>query len=816
MLDRATALALAHETDLPRLTARARAVRDAGFGRTITFSKKVFIPLTHLCRDACGYCTFATTPKPGRRAFLTPDEVVTIAKAGEAAGCAEALFTLGDKPELRWRQAREELATLGFPTTIAYLEHVAERVLRETSLLPHLNPGVMTEDELRRLRRVSVSQGIMLETTADRLGAKGGPHWGAPDKVPALRLATIEAAGRLAIPFTSGILIGIGETRVERIEALLALRDLHAQHGHLQEVIIQNFRAKPKTPMARSADAETDDLAWTIAVARIVLGADISIQAPPNLQEPGYGRLVDAGIDDWGGVSPVTPDFVNPERPWPQIDALAAETARVGKQLAERLAVYPRHALDAGRWQDASLVPRVLGAIDADGLRRTDAWQPGTRQPVPARDAALIRAPHVRPSDAIGPLLDRAQRGETLEASDVVRLFAARDDDFAAVCRAADEVRTATVGDRVSYAIVRNVNYTNICYFRCRFCAFSKGKLADNLRGAPYDIGLDEIARRAREAWERGAGEVCMQGGIHPDYTGRTYLDIVRAVKTAVPDMHVHAFSPLEVWHGATTLGLPIGEYLAELKRAGLGSLPGTAAEVLDDEVRDVLCPDKVSASQWLDIVRAAHRAGVRTTATIMYGHVDRPVHWARHLLRLRALQAETGGFTELVPLPFVAAEAPIALKGGARPGPTFREAILVHAVARLVLHPGIPNIQASWVKLGPEGVKLALAAGANDLGGTLMNESITRAAGAEHGEEFPVADMEALIRSVGRTPRLRTTLYEDAAPEHRERALAAEPLAPIRLETAHAWSRGGRESGAPRRLAKPREAGGRAVPLDL
>jgi FO synthase len=790
--------------DLESLMREAAQLRDAAFGDRVTFSKKVFIPLTHLCRDNCGYCTFVHPPKKGEAAYLSPEQVLAIARAGQAAGCAEALFTLGDKPELKWKPAAEALAAMGHATTLDYLAAMGALVFKETGLLPHFNPGLMDAADLARLRKASVSMGIMLESTADRLGERGGPHFGAPDKVPALRLATLKAAGEAKVPFTSGILIGIGETRRERIEALLALRDLHEQHGHLQEVIIQNFRAKPDTRMASSPEPSFEELLWTVAVARLIFRDTLSVQAPPNLQAPGYGRLIEAGIDDWGGVSPVTPDHVNPERPWPQLDALAAESLRYGKVLTERLAVYPRYVADRA-WIDPALRPRVLAISSASGLRRDNDWRPGLVMAMPADDMATLAMPSVRPSASLAPIVDRAARGEDLSEGDIVRLFEARGPDFAAVTQAADALRREVVGETISYAVVRNINYTNICYFRCGFCAFSKGKLAANLRGSPYDLTTQEIVRRAREAWDRGATEVCMQGGIHPEYTGQHYLDVCRAVREAIPGMHVHAFSPLEVWHGATTLGRTIPDYLAALRDAGLGSLPGTAAEVLDDEVRDVLCPDKVSTEQWLDIMRAAHKVGLRSTATIMFGHVDRPEHWARHLLRLRNLQKDTGGFTELVPLPFVAAEAPIALKGAARMGPTFREAVLMHAIGRLALHPHIANIQTSWVKMGVAGAKVCLQAGANDLGGTLMNESITRAAGAEHGEELPPDAMERLIAELGRTARIRTTLYGDAGQERHDAAHAAPALAPIQLEVAERWTGSLSESEKRRVLPKPR-----------
>lgn len=754
--------------DLAPMMRAAASRRDAAHGAVVSYSRKVFIPLTKLCRDVCHYCTFAHPPRAGEAAYLSRDEVLQIARAGRDAGCAEALFTLGDKPELRYRAAREELDRLGHDTTLSYLAEMAQLVFAETGLLPHLNPGLLDADDLVRLRKVSVSQGMMLESSAARLSERGGPHFGSPDKDPAARLATIRMAGEQRVPFTTGILIGIGETRRERIDALLALRDLHLQHGHLQEIIVQNFRPKPGTRMADVAAPSLDEHLWTISAARLIFPAAMNIQAPPNLNPGALNRLVDAGINDWGGVSPVTPDHVNPEAPWPHLRLLERATRAAGKRLTERLALYPSYVRDSQNWVEPALRTAVLQRVDADGWPRHDSWSPGGDAPMPP-DALRIGAPLLAESE-LAPLIARAAAGHELAEGDIVRLFQARDDDFSAVCAAADSLRRDVCGDTVSYVVTRNINYTNICSYKCQFCAFSKGKMSENLRGRPYNLSLDEIALRARQAWQRGATEVCMQGGIHPDFTGQTYLDICRAVLDAVPGMHVHAFSPLEVHQGAATLGLPLDEFLRQLKAAGLGTLPGTAAEVLDDEVRAILCPDKINTERWLDVMRAAHKVGFKTTATIMYGHVDGYVHWARHLLRLRRLQAETGGFTELVPLPFVHMEAPLYLKGRARRGPTFREAVLMHAVSRLVLHPLIPNIQTSWVKMGPEGVKACLRAGANDLGGTLMDETITRSAGAVHGNEMTPETMDAIIRSIARLPRQRTTLYTDA-PDDRVRA---------------------------------------------
>jgi len=767
---------LSPDQPLDSLMARAAALRDSAHGNLISYSRKVFIPLTTLCRDVCHYCSFATSPREGVRAYLSPEEVLAIARSGAGAGCQEALFTLGDKPELRYRQAREELEQMGYASTIEYLAAMCERVRIETGLLPHANPGVMNRGEIALLRRSCASQGIMLESAAARLCGRGGAHFGSPDKHPAARLETIRLAGELAVPFTTGILIGIGETRDERVEALLALRDLHRRHGHLQEIIIQNFRAKPDTKMARSGEPDDVELKWTIAVARLIFGAPMNIQAPPNLTAR-YGELIAAGINDWGGVSPVTPDHVNPEAPWPQVEALRAISAREGKSLLERLTLYPAYALNPTKWLDPALLPAVLAASDASGFARADAWAPGIAgvrvSPVPASG---------RVSRHVLQALADVEAGKPLSEAQLVALFEARAADFHAVCKAADALRARVSGDLVRYVVTRNINYTNICSYRCTFCAFSKGKTHEALRGTPYDLPMEEIARRVGEAWERGATEVCMQGGIHPDYNGETYLQICRTVKQACPSMHVHAFSPLEVTHGAQTLGLSLREFLIELKAAGLGSLPGTAAEILDDEVRAVICPDKLDTEDWLQVMREAHALGLRSTSTIMYGHMERPLHWARHLIRLRDLQARTGGFTEFVPLPFVHMEAPMYLKGRARRGPTSREAVLMHAVARLALHPHITNIQTSWVKMGVEGARQCLEAGANDLGGTLMNESISRAAGTEHGQEFPSAAMRQLIHAIGREPLQRNTLYGPAGAEREAAALRAAPLTELRL----------------------------------
>ena len=780
---------------LDDLCAEARRLREAGHGSLVTYSPKVFIPLTKLCRDVCHYCTFARPPRRGERAYMAEEEVLAVAQAGAAAGCHEALFTLGDKPELRYRVAREELAALGCGTTLEYLARCARLVLEETGLLPHVNPGVLTRADLEALRAVSVSQGLMLETSSDRLSSRGGPHFGSPDKLPARRLETIAEAGEARVPFTTGILIGIGETREERLEALLAIRELGERYGHVQEVIVQNFRAKPETRMAAAPEPTLEELLWTAAAARVLLGPAWNVQAPPNLSYEDFPRLLDAGINDWGGISPVTVDHVNPEAPWPEVERLREATEARGLRLAARLAVYPEYLDEPDRWLDPAVLPHVLRRSDAEGLAREDTWAAGAadaRLPlsldgtpdllpnaiVSTKTAPVGNGSVPKLTPSVATALAKSREQIALDEHDVVALLTARGPDARAVSCAADDLRREVNGDTVTYVVTRNVNYTNVCYFRCGFCAFSKGRLAANLRGRPYLVPLDEIARRAREAWARGAVEICLQGGIHPGFSGDFYVDVCRAVKEAVPEIHVHAFSALEIWQGAATTGADLPDYLARLRAEGLGSLPGTAAEILDDEVRAVICPDKVNTEQWLDVHETAHGVGLPSTTTIMFGHVDRPLNWARHMLRLRDLQRRTGGFTELVPLPFVHMEAPIYLKGRARPGPTFREALLLHSAARLALHPWVTNIQASWVKLGVDGAKAALQAGANDLGGTLMNESISRAAGAAHGQELSPEGMEEAIRALGRTPRQRTTLYADAPPEQRRRSFGAAPLA--------------------------------------
>jgi 7,8-didemethyl-8-hydroxy-5-deazariboflavin synthase CofH subunit/7,8-didemethyl-8-hydroxy-5-deazariboflavin synthase CofG subunit len=750
-------------TPLDDLTALARVVRDGAHGRRVTFSPKVFIPLTMLCRDRCGYCTFAKAPARVTAPYLLPEEVLAIAEAGKAAGCHEALFTLGERPELRYPVAREWLAGQGYASTVDYLAAMCRLVLEETGLLPHANAGALDAQELATLRPVAASQGMMLESLDEGLAA----HRGAPDKEPARRLATLEFAGELAIPFTTGILVGIGNDRHDQLASLHAVAASHARHGHVQEVIVQNFLPKPGTSMAKADPCPPEDLQWAIAAARLVLPPEIHVQAPPNLSDD-FGPLLAAGIDDWGGVSPVTADHVNPERAWPALDILREATEAAGHTLAPRLTIYPTFAHDPARWLDPALHFPVMDASDAEGLARDATWCSGGEEPPPPLldqtgppRAAAATVDTVR--GAVAEVLAGVALGQEVGEAEIVTLFSARGPEVRMVAEVADDLRRRIAGDDVTFVRNRNINYTNVCTFKCRFCAFSKGPLSLNLRGAPYLLELDEITQRVVEAVDEGATEVCLQGGIHPNFDGDYYLHVLEAVRAGSPDIHIHGFTALEVTEGARRSEVPLAEYLTRLKEAGLKTLPGTAAEILDDEVRALICPDKINTEEWLEAHRTAHSVGLRSNITIMFGSVEHPVSWARHMVRTRNLQRETGGFTEFVPLPFVHMATPIYLQKKARRGPTFRETVLMHSVARIAYVGDIDNIQVSWVKLGAEGARQLLRAGANDLGGTLMDENISRAAGAQHGQRMGVEELEAIVAPLGRPLVQRSTLYASA-----------------------------------------------------
>jgi FO synthase len=829
----------ARGADLTDLMGSAARVRDVGLvaaGRpgVVTYSKKVFIPLTRLCRDRCHYCTFATTPGRLPAPYLSPDEVVEIARKGAALGCKEALFTLGDQPEERWPAAREWLDAHGYDSTLGYLRAMAIRVLEETGLLPHLNPGVMSWEDFQRLKPVAPSMGMMLETTSRALFEEpGGPHYGSPDKDPAVRLRVIEDAGRCTVAFTTGILVGIGETLQDRVDALFALRKMARQYGHIQEVLVQGFRAKPDTAMRSSDDLEPDELLAAIAVTRLVLGPGARVQSPPNLVEPGdVARLLAAGVDDLGGVSPLTPDHVNPERPWPQLDSLSEWCAEAGFTLRERLTAHPPYLAEP--WLDPRLRAHVAALVDpATGLAREEAipqglvWQEpdgglasagrtdldtaidtegrrtetrsdfdsayGDWGSLVVSDAARHRgtgAPAVpsrermRPEYAVA-LQEAEARGPAMSDAAALVLFdpepGAEIDALAAL---ADEVRKERVGDVVHYVVNRNINFTNVCYTGCRFCAFAQRRTDADA----YSLSLDEVGTRAEQAWAIGASEVCMQGGIHPDLPGTAYFDLAAEVKRRVPQMHVHAFSPMEVVNGASRTAMSIHDWLAAAKEAGVDTLPGTAAEILDDDVRWILTKGKLPTATWIEVVTTAHRLGIRTSSTMMYGHVDTPAHWLAHIRVLRGIQEETGGFTEFVPLPFVHQSAPLYLAGVARPGPTLTENRAVHAMARILLAGAIDHIQTSWVKLGIEGTRTMLAGGADDLGGTLMEETISRMAGSEHGSLKTVSELEEMAAGAGRPLMQRTTTYGEVSAERRELARVAtaqlRPEAgPVRLD---------------------------------
>ena len=738
----------------------------------LTFSPKVFIPLTFLCRDVCHYCTFAQTPKKVESPYLSIDQVISIAKEGEAHGCYEALFTLGDKPELRYRAAREWLSENGYKTTNDYLAACAEAVLNETSLIPHLNPGCLTADEITTLKPLSGSMGLMVESLSSRLTEKGQPHFGSPDKDPIFRMKTLEEAGRQKVPFTTGILIGIGETRLERLESLHKIAELHLTYNHIQEVIVQNFKAKPKTLMANASEPSFDELIWTIAMARLLLPNDISLQVPPNLNSDNIKQLSQSGINDFGGISPVTKDYVNPEAPWPEIEKLNKIISISNQCLKPRATLYPKYFNDLDSFSTPRISSKLLKITDSQSLIRSDFWRSGISNKIPSYPESVFNS-NIRQS------INNVEKKPSIE--NIQQLLETSDNDFKYVAEYANDIKSQMHGSDITFVVNRNINYTNICSFKCNFCAFSKGRGHDDLRGKPYNISHEEIIRRTNEAVARGATEVCLQGGIHPKYSGETYLDIVRAIRSASPSIHIHAFSPLEIDHGRKTLNISAKEFLVELKKAGLNSLPGTAAEILHDDIRAIICPDKLTSKQWIKIIETAHSVGLPTTSTMMFGHIEKTSHVAHHLFELLNLQKKTNGITEFVPLPFVADEAPIFRRGQARPGPTFKETILVHSVARILFQGQINNIQGSWVKMGLSGLKFLLSSGINDIGGVLMNESITRAAGASFGQELRLEEVEGIVNELGLNLQQRNTLYDSLNNNlHDLISLQSIPLIPI------------------------------------
>jgi FO synthase len=823
-LDPAEAVVLlqARGNDLDRLCqvaaqARDLGLRDAERAGVVTYSRKVFVPLTRLCRDRCHYCTFATTPGRVESPYLSPDEVLAIARAGQAAGCREALFTLGDRPEARWPAARKWLDAAGYPDTLSYLRAMAILVLEETGLLPHLNPGVLSWEEIQRLKPVAPSMGMMLETTARKLWSEpGGCHYGSPDKDPAVRLAVLEDASRSAVPFTTGILVGIGETIEDRADAIFQMRRIARQFGAIQEVIVQNFRAKPDTAMRWAPDADFEEYLATVAVSRVVLGPRMRIQVPPNLSRPDqFARLLAAGVDDWGGVSPVTPDHVNPERPWPEIERLTELTAQAGFELRERLTVHPPYALAGDPWLDPRVAPHVWALVDpSTGLARPDArptgrpwqepdqaWESSGRTDLHTAidstgritdgrsdfDAAYgswsvlreqvrhaPRAVHRVAPDVLGALRSAERNPAGVTDAEALALITADGAALDVVCELADAVRRDTVGDDVTFVVNRNINFTNVCYVGCRFCAFAQRESDADA----YTLSLTEVGMRAEEAWRAGATEVCMQGGIDPKLPGTAYFDLAAEVRRRVPGMHIHAFSPMEIVNGAARTGMPIREWLQAAKAAGLDTIPGTAAEILDDEIRWILTKGKLPADLWVQVVTTAHEVGIRSSSTMMYGHVDAPQHWVAHLRLLARIQQDTGGFTEFVPLPFIHQNSPVYLAGVARPGPTTRDNRAVHAVARLLLHGAIDNIQCSWVKLGADGCRSVLRGGANDLGGTLMEETISRMAGSTFGSLKTVAEMHEIAALAGRPGRQRTTTYGPVSAERATAALGFDTVA--------------------------------------
>lgn len=751
-----------------RLLALAGGVRDAGLeasGRpgVITYSRKVFVPLSTLCRDRCHYCVFVDTPgqllKKHKPAYMSPEQVLAVVRQGQTMGCKEVLLTLGDRPEERWPEARAWLDEHGFASTLDYVAHVARLVTAETGLLAHANPGVMSAEELRMLRPVAPSMGMMLETTSRALYEQPGQvHYGSPDKDPAVRLAVIEDAGRERIPFTTGILVGIGETLRDRAESLVAIREAHERHRHVQEVIVQNFRAKPRTAMQGAPDASVLEYVAAVAVARLVLGPRMRVQVPPNLSDPAeLDLLVRAGADDWGGVSPLTADHVNPERPWPHLSELAERTAALGFELRERLTAQPEFVLDAETWIDPALRPAVAALADAEtGL----AAAPRSADPVkaagrtassPAGTAESRRSVPPVSHRAVPPVSHRAvlRLAEAaaadplaLDDDEWTALLEATGDDLDALAATADDVRRYTVGEAVTLVVNRNLT-------------------SSGLRPAPTDdpttFTLDDAGAIAADAWDLGATEICVQGLLPGDADPAGYLDLARAITAAAPGIHLHAYRPQDVRDLADRSGMSLDGALAALREAGVDTVPGTGVKVLSERVRALVAPGDLEIDRWIEGITAAHRAGFRSTSVLFYGHVETAAERIAHLRRLREIQGETGGFTEFVPIPLPGPSGGVPLVAG-------RAAIDEHramvAVSRLLLSGSIPHVQIPWTRLGREASVVLLQSGGDDLGGTLLDGRVKPEAGIEHGLELPVADAAALAARMFRPFRLRTTTY--------------------------------------------------------
>lgn len=763
-LDDTLALVTATGPDRDELFAAAAALRDEGLvlaGRpgVITYSRKVFVPLTTLCRDRCHYCIFVDTPgqllRKHRPAFMSPDEVLQVVRQGQALGCKEALLTLGDRPEERWPEARDWLDAHGFASTLDYVGHIARLITAETGMLAHLNPGVMSAAELASLRPTAPSMGMMLETTSRRLfDEPGQPHFGSPDKDPAVRLQVIDDAGAARIPFTTGILVGIGETARDRAESLIALRDAQARHGHVQEVIVQNFRAKPRTAMQDVPDADLLEYATVVASARIVMGPRMRVQVPPNLSDPAeFDLLIGAGIDDWGGVSPLTADHVNPERPWPHVDELAARTADLGYELRERLTAHPEYVRAPEAWIDPALHTAVAALADpASGLARAVSPSSAVRALTDAAPAAAAPQGATRTmAQGVRALAERAAADPLqLDDHEWVALLEATGDGLDALAATADTVRRFTVGEAVSIVVNRNLTSSG---FRAAGAT------------APDEFDLADAAGIAADALDLGATEICVQGVLPATEDPQAYLDIARTLTTAAPGIHLHAYRPQDVWDLADRGGLGLSGALAAMREAGVHTVPGTGVKVLSERVRGIVAPGDLDIDRWTEGITAAHEAGFRSTSVLFYGHVETAAERVAHLRRLRTIQDRTGGFAEFVPIPLPGPQGGVPLVAGRALLDEHRAMV---AVARLLLSGSIPHVQIPWTRHGRTISAVLLQAGGDDLGGTLLDGRVRPETGIEHGLELPLADAERLVRPLFRPLRQRATDYREPAAERK------------------------------------------------